>query len=408
MEAPRCSTRGRRGVRNESHPGRAERGREPGVAVVYVSTSPRSGASSTGRSAPIVLYCNGPFCGKSKRFARAPTPDTERAPISARNPGVARARRRHAGGARRCSGRPRRADGRVDRREGGRRVQDREHRGARNLPRSGPCRGRMWAKSRGEGRRALPMDDHNTRIIVFGATTAQAGPWPRRSPARPSTTCPSSTATSSSSGPSRDPSRRRLGALDWRSRRSSARPNCSAPTGCIAVVLAVADARVGAGREQQARTLDAAAECREVERRHFGVPVHPARVGVGAVVEQPSEGRGVAALGEQVERAAAAEQIGVVANEAGDCVPVTQRKAGDEGCQSSARAHACASPAPDSSATVSRRIASLTGRSASIELAYAATGSRAPSMASGSAPSSRSSAAMAGRSRSTANCSGVR
>ena len=47
--------------------------------------------------------------------------------------------------------------------------------GARNLPRSGLKPGKDVGEvkaAKDDGR--LPMEDHNTRIIVFGATTAQA------------------------------------------------------------------------------------------------------------------------------------------------------------------------------------------------------------------------------------------
>ena len=42
-----------------------------------------------------------------------------------------------------------------------------------------------------------------------------------------------------------------------------------------------------------------------MERGHVGVPMAPARVGIGAVVEQPLHGRRVIPLGHQVQRAAA-------------------------------------------------------------------------------------------------------
>src|SRR6185503_13823238 len=58
-------------VRGEPHPGRPERGGQTRVAMsLYVSDVAEIGRVLAGvKGAPIVLYCNGPFCGKSKRLA---------------------------------------------------------------------------------------------------------------------------------------------------------------------------------------------------------------------------------------------------------------------------------------------------------------------------------------------------
>lgn len=130
------------------------------------------------RARPVVLYCNGPFCGKSKRLAEellgagftsvrryqlgAPTWRALVGVMAIELDGVLYAYR----------------DDRtavfVDVREGeefGRGTIA----GARSIPRSLVLTGKdvgELVKAKNDGR--LPMDDHNTRIIVFGRASADA------------------------------------------------------------------------------------------------------------------------------------------------------------------------------------------------------------------------------------------
>lgn len=153
---------------------------KPGVAMsVYVSDVNEIGrVLASNKQAPIVLYCNGPFCGKSKRLAEelvaagytnvqryqlgAPTwralvglteielegalyafrGDKTAVFIDARSPEEFRA-------------------GSIP--------------GARSIPQSqlGPAKDTGVVKAaKDDGR--LPMEDHNTRIIVFGKDSTQA------------------------------------------------------------------------------------------------------------------------------------------------------------------------------------------------------------------------------------------
>ena len=130
------------------------------------------------KSRPLVLYCNGPFCGKTKRVAEdllaAGFQNVRRYQLGAP---VWRA----LGGAM------------VIEPEGTRHVYERDKTavwidardaeqfragslpGAVNLPRSGLKPGKDQGEvkaAKDDGR--LPMEDHNTRIIVFGADAQQA------------------------------------------------------------------------------------------------------------------------------------------------------------------------------------------------------------------------------------------
>lgn len=151
-------------------PGARNVAQKPGTpASLYISDVAEIGRIVPGQESPIVLYCNGPFCGKSKRLAEellaAGYTDVRRyqlgAPTWRALVGVmqiepealpyvfagdktavwfdARPAEAFAGGS----------------------VS-----GARNLERADV------ARAKDDGR--LPMDDHNTRIIVFGADGAQA------------------------------------------------------------------------------------------------------------------------------------------------------------------------------------------------------------------------------------------
>jgi rhodanese-related sulfurtransferase len=130
------------------------------------------------KSAPLVLYCNGPHCGKSKRLA-----------AELRAAGYTDVRRYQLGiPTWRAAGEVCEAeldgirhilanDGTavvIDARESPAFAKG-SLRGARNIPRSLV----LEAKDTGEVRRAkddgrLPMEDHNTRVVVIGADGASA------------------------------------------------------------------------------------------------------------------------------------------------------------------------------------------------------------------------------------------
>lgn len=161
-------------------PGAANVAAKPGVsASMYVSDVAEVGRLLNGdKAAPIVLYCNGPYCGKSKRLADEL--------LAA---GYVHVRRyqlgipvwRALGGVTEIE-----TDGLAH-------VLTNDHTavvidvrdtsayavgtvpGARHLPRSGVLEG----KDVGEVRRAkddgrLPVNDHNTRLIVIGSNAADA------------------------------------------------------------------------------------------------------------------------------------------------------------------------------------------------------------------------------------------
>ena len=129
------------------------------------------------RDRPLVLYCNGPSCGKSRRLAAelldAGFTNVRRYQLGA--PGW-----RALGGVMRTlpEALPYMAGDRtavwIDAREptafaGGSLP------GARNIPRSGLRPGKdqgVMREAKDDGR--LPMEDHNTRIIVFGADGSDA------------------------------------------------------------------------------------------------------------------------------------------------------------------------------------------------------------------------------------------
>lgn len=161
-------------------PGARNVSAKPGVSMsLYVSDATEIGRAVAGnKNAPIVLYCNGPFCGKSKRLAeellaggytnvrryqlgipvwRALGGVTEIEPE-----GLALVLAKDATAVV------------IDARElGAHRVGTIA--AARNLPRSGVLEG----KDVGEVKRAkddgrLPMEDHNTRLVVIGENAADA------------------------------------------------------------------------------------------------------------------------------------------------------------------------------------------------------------------------------------------
>jgi rhodanese-related sulfurtransferase len=161
-------------------PGAVNVAPKPGVPPsVYVSDVAEIGRLLRGNmSAPLILYCNGPYCGKTKRLA-AELLDAGYSDVRRYQLGIPTWRA--AGGV--CEVE---LEGIrhvfandataviIDARE----SADFQHgtlRGARNIPRSLVLEG----KDVGEVKRAkddgrLPMDDHNTRLLVVGADGAAA------------------------------------------------------------------------------------------------------------------------------------------------------------------------------------------------------------------------------------------
>ena len=152
-------------------PGALNVAQRPGVSKAsYGSDVAEVGRILIGKKdAPMVLYCNGPFCGKSKHLAEqlieAGYTNVRRyqlgAPVWRALVGVMQIE----------------SDGIRYVREGDRTAVFFDARsleefkagtldGARHLPKE------HVAKAKDDGR--LPMDDHNTRIIVFGKDAAQA------------------------------------------------------------------------------------------------------------------------------------------------------------------------------------------------------------------------------------------
>jgi rhodanese-related sulfurtransferase len=153
---------------------------KPGVPMAqYVSDVAEIGRLvNHDKTAPLVLYCNGPFCGKSKRLAQEL--------LAAGYTNVRRYQLgmpvwRALGGIAAIEG------------YGVQRVKEKDQTAvwidardpeeattnplpnSRNLPRSGIKPGKDGGeveKAKNDGR--LPMEDHNTRIIVFGRDGAQA------------------------------------------------------------------------------------------------------------------------------------------------------------------------------------------------------------------------------------------
>jgi rhodanese-related sulfurtransferase len=161
-------------------PGARNLSAKPGVAMsLYVSDAAEVGRAVGGnKSAAIVLYCNGPFCGKSKRLAEEL--------VAAGHTNVRRYQLgipvwRALGGVTVIEPEGLRSVVREDRTAV---VLDARERdafqagtiaGARTLPRSAVLEG----KDVGEVKRAkddgrLPMEDHNTRLIVVGASSEDA------------------------------------------------------------------------------------------------------------------------------------------------------------------------------------------------------------------------------------------
>lgn len=144
----------------------------------YVSDVAEIGRLLNGdRGRPLVLYCNGPTCGKSRRLA---------AELAAAGYSSVRRYQLGAPGWRLLGGAmqtlpealPYIATDRtavwIDARDPQAFARGTVMR-ARNIPRSGLGTGReegVMLEAKQDGR--LPMEDHNTRIIVFGASAAEA------------------------------------------------------------------------------------------------------------------------------------------------------------------------------------------------------------------------------------------
>jgi rhodanese-related sulfurtransferase len=161
-------------------PGALNVAAKPGVAKsLYVSDVAEIGRVLEGnKAAPVVLYCNGPFCGKSKRLAAelfdAGYTDVRRYQLGipvwralGGVPQIGAAAVRHGG----------EGDSPpvlVDARDGAE-FKAGSLAGARNIPQGGLVAGKdagVVKAAKDDGR--LPMEDHNTRIVVFGNSAAQA------------------------------------------------------------------------------------------------------------------------------------------------------------------------------------------------------------------------------------------
>ena len=160
-------------------PGALNVAAKPGVAPsLYISDVAEVGRLLNGKAAPIVLYCNGPHCGKSKRLAdellAAGYSHVRRyqlgIPVWRALGGVTEI---ELDGLRYVLANDRTAVV-IDARDTAA-YQAGTLPNARHVPRSGVLEG----KDVGEVRRAkddgrLPMNDHNTRIIVIGANAAES------------------------------------------------------------------------------------------------------------------------------------------------------------------------------------------------------------------------------------------
>jgi rhodanese-related sulfurtransferase len=161
-------------------PGAVNVAAKPGVPIsLYVSDVAEIGrVLKDNKAAPIVLYCNGPHCGKSKRLAE----DLLAAGyINVRRYQLGIPVWRALGGVTEIEPEGVRYVIENDRTAVWLDTRDPEEfqaspiKDARNLPRRDVKPGKDVGevkKAKDDGR--LPMDDHNTRIIVFGRDAAQA------------------------------------------------------------------------------------------------------------------------------------------------------------------------------------------------------------------------------------------
>jgi rhodanese-related sulfurtransferase len=161
-------------------PGAVNVAAKSGVPIaLYVSDVAEIGRMIKGsKSAPIVLYCNGPFCGKSKRLA-AELVDAGYTNVRRYQLGIPVWRalvgmtQIEPDGIRYVAENDRTAVF-IDARDTAE-FKAGSIAAARNVPQSGLKPGKDVGEilaAKNDGR--LPMEDHNTRIIVFGKTTEQA------------------------------------------------------------------------------------------------------------------------------------------------------------------------------------------------------------------------------------------
>ena len=94
------------------------------------------------------------------------------------------------------------------------------------------------------------------------------------------------------------------------------------PSQGIAVVLGVADGRVGTGGEERARNLHMIAQNREVQWRERIVPMTPACVGIRAMLEQPLNCDSISALRHQMQYAFFCDGIRILAHQPLGSVPI--------------------------------------------------------------------------------------
>jgi len=153
---------------------------KPGVPMaLYTSDVAEIGRLVDGdKSQPLVLYCNGPFCGKSKRVAKelleAEYTNVSRFQLGA--PGwrtLVGVMEIEPDGVRYVFNNDQTAHW-IDVRDP-QTFMEGSIPGARNLPHSGVLPGKDVGEvfaAKNDGR--LPMEDHNTRIIVFGQNGDQA------------------------------------------------------------------------------------------------------------------------------------------------------------------------------------------------------------------------------------------
>jgi rhodanese-related sulfurtransferase len=151
-------------------PGALNVAAKPNVPIsVYVSDVAEIGRILPSTDAPIVLYCNGPFCGKSKRLAEelleAGYTNVRRYQLGAPTwRALVGTMQIELDGVRYVIDRDRTAVF-VDARSADE-ARAGSLRGAVNIPLS------EVTNAKDDGR--LPMEDHNTRIVVFGTDAAQA------------------------------------------------------------------------------------------------------------------------------------------------------------------------------------------------------------------------------------------
>jgi len=161
-------------------PGALNVAQKPGVPMaLYTSDVAEIGRLVDGdKSQPLVLYCNGPFCGKSKRVAKelleAEYTNVSRYQLGA--PGwrtLVGAMEIAPDGVRYVFNNDQTAVW-IDVRDP-QTFTEGSIPGARNLPQSGVLPGKDVGEvfaAKNDGR--LPMEDHNTRIVVFGQGSEQA------------------------------------------------------------------------------------------------------------------------------------------------------------------------------------------------------------------------------------------